>query len=223
MTPLRPGVAAALLSACAAGCAGQANLHIVPLGGKSFDSATPLIQKITAHKCFYWVDAESERVHLSIRAHRPSLFGPQFSREFAISLVLDGLPAGATRQYRADRISLRAKYDAGLTHQRFASLTGVALIWDYGRARLKGRFRITAKRQSYLVLTGWGGDTGVLLLGDFTAAPGRRPSERIFAATESDGMNRANFAAPLRSAPNAREYDTARPISPPPPSDDPSL
>jgi len=172
-----------------AGCAGRATLHIVPLGSKALDRASPLLTTIRAEECYYWLD-DAGYVNVAIRAKRTSLLGPYFHREFNLSLRLPGAPAGSTKQYRLDQNQLRARYDAGLTHERTASYVGNALVWDYGRRVLRGRLRVSGKRQSYSVLTGWGSDTGVLILGEFSAVPNRRKGEVITAHSDASGLDR---------------------------------
>lgn len=171
------------------GCAGHGSVHMIPLGPKPIKMTGPLIVPVAPKESYYWVN-EQQELCVAMRTKRHSLLGARFEREFILSLVLDGLPAGSARYYRVGRRALRAKTRAGFTHTRSASLSGTAVVWDYGRASLHGRFRLTAKQQSYSVLTGWHGDRRVLFVGEFTAVADQAAGERILARTEEDGMAR---------------------------------
>lgn len=171
------------------GCAGQGSVHMIPLGPKPIKITGPLIVPVAPKESYYWVN-EQQELCVAMRTKRHSLLGARFEREFILSLVLDGLPAGSARYYRVGRRALRAKTRAGFTHTRSASLSGTAVVWDYGRASLHGRFRLTAKQQSYSVLTDWHGDRRVLFVGEFAAVADRATGERILARTEEDGMSR---------------------------------
>lgn len=171
------------------GCAGQGSVHMIPLGPKAIKMTGPLIVAVAPKEAYYWVNDQQE-LCVAMRTRTHSLFGKRFEREFVLSLVLEGLPAGSARYYGVGRRGLRAKTRAGFIHTRSASLSGTAVVWDYGRASLHGRFRLTAKQQSYSVLRGWHGDRRVLFVGEFTAVADRGSGERILASSEEDGMAR---------------------------------
>ncbi len=180
------------------GCTGKASIYQIPLsGGKSLKTTGALVIHVAPDECYYWVNDNQEPC-IAIRGTSGGLLDKRFEREFTMSLVLDSLPAGSARSYRVRRRALRAKTRAGFTHTRSASLGGLVVIWDYGKDTLHGRFRITAKQQSYMVLTGWRGNRRVLFVGEFAAVQNRSAGERILARTEADGM--------------ARSPDNARPV-----------
>ena len=108
------------------------------------------------------------------------------------------------RDYRADRRTLRARGRAGYRHTRAASLTGIVGGGDYGRRRLQGRFRMTAKHQTYSILTGWRGNAAVLIVGEFTAVPDRTAGEKILSRTEERGMERLPPGPKPKRLPGAR-------------------
>lgn len=180
---------AALCVILHAGCAGHATIHMLPMGPKPIKTTGPLVIEVAPDECYYWVNDDRD-LCVAMRAHRESLFGERVSSEFVLSLVLDGVPAGSGRYYRLGRRAVRAKRSAGYTHTRSASLSGIAVVWDYGRRNLRGRFRLTAKQQSYSVLTGWRGNRRVLFIGEFAAVANQATGEWILARTEENGMAR---------------------------------
>ncbi len=202
-------VAVALIGSCA----GRASVHLIPTGPTPIPTAGPLLIELSPKECYFWIDDDG-RLLLAMRAHHASLWGSGFEREFILSLVLKKVPAGSARYYRATRRTMRARYRHGLGHTRAASLTGSVLVSDFGTSRMKGRFRIKAKQQSYFVLTGWGRDALVLFVGEFAAVENRIHGERILARTEESGMERLPPGTPIpvlgppRAAPT--EGDGAR-------------
>ncbi len=172
------------------GCAGNASVHMIPVSSRKISMTGALVVRIDPNKCYFWLSEQGEICIAMGRAKR-SILGSAFDREFALSLVLEGLPAGWGRQYRVDRKTLRVRRDAGFTHTRAASLSGLAAVYDYGEKQLRGRFRIAAKQQSYSVLTGWAGDRSVLYVGEFRAIRDRAAGEKILAWTAEGKMARA--------------------------------
>lgn len=180
------------------GCAPVATVHVIPLNLQKINVNRPLIATFTADECYYWVNDESElciamtgkiRAGLSPAGSRRPGSGPG-RHEFDLSLVLEGLPAGASRAYIATFRSARSRMRNGSVHTRFASFEGVVSVWDYGSKKMGGRFRFKAVQQSFMVLLGWGRDTQVLCLGDFTAKHDRRRGEALFARTEEGALKR---------------------------------
>ncbi|UCE60189.1 MAG: hypothetical protein JSU63_00270 [Phycisphaerales bacterium] len=171
------------------GCTGHASIQVVPVSLKKISIATPLVRNITPDACYYWINEDGE-LCIAMKEIKQSVLGKPFGKEFYLSLVLEGLPAGSTRNYALNRRSLRVRHRRGYTHTRSASLAGIAAVWDYGKRELRGRFRTAAIQQSYSVLRGWKGDRRVLLLGEFAAVQNRQAGEKILARTEQDGMKR---------------------------------
>ena len=171
------------------GCGGHATIHQIPMGIRKISTTGALVRKTTPDECYYWVN-EAGELCVAMREAKWSPLGKRFRSEFIASLVLEGLPARTARNYRVGRRTFRGRVEAGYKHTRSASLAGIATVWDYGRHRLRGRFRFSAKHQSYSVLTGWGSNKGLLVVGEFTAVPDRRAGERILARTEERGLER---------------------------------
>lgn len=173
-----------------AGCSGHAFVSLIPTGPKPIRPTAPLIVEVFPNECYFWVN-DQQKLTIAMRAHTGSLWGKRFEREFVLSILLDKPPDGPSRYYHVGRHTLRARNRAGYAHWRVASLGGAVVVWDYGKRNLRGRFRIQAKQQSYLVLTGWDNNQHVLLLGEFTAIPGPQAGQRILAQTEGEGMTRS--------------------------------
>jgi hypothetical protein len=187
--PLRIAVAIAPTFLAGTGCAGHARVHVVPLGTKRIDTASPLIVTVTPDQCYFWIN-EQEELCVAMRSFSGSMMGKRFEKEFLLSLVAKGVPAGSGREYRMDRRTARVRHDVGYGHTRSASLSGILAVWDYPRNQLRGRFRFTAKQQSYSVLTDWTGNNPVLYLGEFTAVKDRVRGERLLSRTEESAMGR---------------------------------
>ena len=171
------------------GCGGHAMIHQIPMGIRKISTTGALIQKTAPDECYYWVN-EAGELCVAMRKAKWSPLGKRFRSEFIASFVFEGLPARTARDYRMTQRTFRARLEAGYTHTRSASLAGIAAVWDYGQRRLRGRFRFSAKHQSYSVLTGWGANKGLLVVGEFTAVPNRRAGEKILARTEKRGLER---------------------------------
>ncbi len=194
----------------AAGCAGHASINVATLSMRNINTAGPLVRRITPDECYYWINDKKE-LCVAMRETRLSLLGSRLRREFVLSLVLEGLPAGSTRYYPVKRRTLRSRHKHGYAHVRSASLGGIATVWDFGRRRLHGRFRAVAKEQSYSVLNGWGSNRRVLIVGEFAGVENQRAGEKILARTEENGMERAKEppkAKPVKGPPRkSRERD----------------
>lgn len=166
-----------------AGCSGSAALHMVPTGYTRMDVQAPLVVPLHAARCWYWIDDN--------RQIRVAMSNPGAGRTLELSLVLDGLPAGAARNYRVTRYTLRGTVSRGAEHTRFASVRGIAAVWLDGPDRIHGRFRMSTKYERFNLLLGWHGAQEVLLLGEFRAVRDRDRCEGVLARTEQDGMERS--------------------------------
>jgi len=150
-----------------------------------------LIVRVSPDECYFWVN-EQEELCIAIRSNTRSIFGKRFEKEFLLSLVAKGLPAGSGREYRMDRRTARVRHIAGYTHKRTASLSGILAIWNYGQSQLRGRFRFTAKEQSYSVLNGWSGNYAVLVVGEFIGVYNEAAGKELLARTEEGSMSRSS-------------------------------
>ncbi len=183
------GLAVAFVLAVGAGCAGHGSVYLIPLNTKRLRTTEQLVYHVTPRYCYYWIDGN--RLCIAMSDFQWSLLGEMHEREFALSFVLDGLPAGGARTYRANRRTMRLRSRDGLSNTRSASLSGLLTVWDFKKKRLHGRFRLYARRQSYFVLSGWGGTTPALVVGEFTAIENREAGEAILAQTEQGALERS--------------------------------
>ena len=182
------------LSCAPTGCTGHASVHMIPRGMKKISTTESLVVRIKPRECYFWIN-DDQKLCVAMRDASRIPLGRLFAREALLSFVLGNPPASAARNYRVDRRTLRVRIKAGLAHVRSASLSGIFAVWDYERTRLRGRFRVTVKQQSYSALTGWAANRRVLLVGEFTAVRNRKAGERILARTEANGMSRAALKA----------------------------
>jgi len=199
-----------LLTAVGA-CAPAAKVSIAPLNLKKVRANGPLIVNFKPTACYWWVNDEQQ---LCIAMGLSKLTFTSWSLDkdkFALSLVFDGLPAGDARMYLLSRRTIRGKRDVGVLHTRFASVTGVAAVWGFGRktqstiqsttqstiqsTRMTGRFRFVGVQQSFFVLTGWGTPRQIFCVGEFTANFNREKGEAILAQTEEGAMARESADA----------------------------
>lgn len=195
------------------GCAGRASVHMVPLSAKKISMTHPLVVRVDPDQCYFFVSDNNE-LCIAMRHSKGAMLGKRREREFILSLVLDSPPAGPARQYKIGQRAMRARTRAGYAHTRSASLRGNAVIWDYGKTKLRGRFRLAAKQQSYSVLAGWKGDHQVLFVGEFVAVHDRKKSEAILTRTEQDGMTRPPARAkpiPINGPPREIPKASTRP------------
>ena len=189
------------------GCRGHGVVHLVPTGSAKISMTKPLLLEIHPTECYYWVTDENQ-LCIAMRQNKHSLLGKWGRREFILSMVLEGVPAGVGRNYKANRQTMRAHRHKGLSHARLASFAGIVSVWGFDQKKLRGRFRFSTKQQTYSVLTGWGSNRGLLVVGEFTTVPNRKEGEALLARTEERGMQRG----PKRSSgqPRARQIHGTR-------------
>lgn len=188
------------------GCAGRASVHIVSIGGKRLSATSPLVVKVSPDECYFWL-SDNDELCVAMRQASGSILGKQHEREFILSMILDGPPAGPARHYRLNRYSVRIKGRNGFVYTRAASLAGEAIVWDYDTDHLRGRFRMVAKHQTYSILTGWRGDARVLIVGEFSARRDAQAGKEILVRTEEEGMEREPSHAkpvPIQGPPRGR-------------------
>ena len=185
------GGIAALCVAAIAGCSGSAWLSVVPLSLKTVGNDHPLEIRYTPDRCYYWID-EQDRLCIAMAFDNITLFGDYGKQSVAVSMVLDGMPAGAGRSYRATRTTLRMIAHRVPNHWRWASLAGTVSVWRNGADEFRGRFRIFAKQQSFHVALGWHGNQRAIMIGEFEAVRQPEAGRRILETTEADGMERVD-------------------------------
>ena len=196
MPKLRPlksrSVPALFLIAGAAlfpGCSGRGALSIVPMDQRRISRDKPLVVELRAAECCYWIDGK--RIIIALADENISLTGEYGKKRLVASIVLDGLPAHRSRDYRLDRNSIRGRFRDGPRHVRFASLSGILALWREEDGRIEGRLRALAKRQHFHVMLGWTGNQRALLVGDFVAVPNRERAEELLLRSEADGLERS--------------------------------
>lgn len=175
------------------GCQGVGTLHMVPLDTRKIGLTDPLIITVHPRQCHAWLNDNNE-LCVSMRHKRRSILGRVFGGETTLSLVLGPPPAGDARDYPVSPHTLRARRRHGFSHVRATSINGAATVWNWEKPTVKGRFRISAKQQSYSALTGWGGNARVLYVGEFTADRNALKGQRLLNDTEEEGMNRKSAA-----------------------------
>ena len=182
------GLAVAFPLAVGTGCASNGSVYLIPLSTKRLRTTEQLVHHVTPRRCYYWIDGN--RLCIAMSDFQWSLLGEMHEREFALSFVLDELPAGDARTYQANRRTMRLRSRDGLSNTRSASMSGLLTVWDFKKRRRHGRFRLLARKQSYFVLSGWGGTMPALVVGEFTADKNREAGEAILARTEQDALKR---------------------------------
>ncbi|MCH7702370.1 MAG: hypothetical protein IID37_11855 [Planctomycetes bacterium] len=190
---IAPALSCVLVSMVALGCGSASRVHVIQLGAKTISAVLPLIDEHELSKGYHWVDEQGLLcVALSAGPLSSDTGSGGLRESLQLSLELPGVPAGQARDYAVTRRTLRAITHGQGSHERFASLFGVVSVWrDDGI--LHGRFRIHAKKQLFNVLLGWGWDSEVLLLGEFTAQPGQTAGEAILRASEGGGLEREPY------------------------------
>ncbi|MFH0980327.1 MAG: hypothetical protein V2A79_02160 [Planctomycetota bacterium] len=161
--------------------------------------------RLRAAECYYAIDGQ--RITIALADENISLIGEYGKKSLVTSIVLDGLPAHRSRDYRLDRNSLRGRFRHGPESVRFASLGGILALWREGDDRLRGRLRAFAKQQQFQVWLGWAGNRRVLLVGDFVAVRNPTRAEELRWRSEADGLERT--AQPS-------DYGQPRPVTGPP-------
>lgn len=182
-------VATALITL--AGCAGSASVSVVPLNFQRISPTGPLIYEFAPKECYYWV-SDAKELCIAMTVEKKFLRPGVNQEEFHLSLVLEGLPAGDARTYPFNTRTVRARNRQGLSNTRFASIDGVAAVWDFGEDELHGRFEFRGLQQSYMVLMGWAYTKQVLCFGEFSARLNREKGEAILMKTEKDAMRRGS-------------------------------
>ncbi len=119
-----------------------------------------------------------------------SIIGDAGKRVLNASLVLGLPPQDNARNYHVTRDTLRVRLRKGYNHQRWASYGGIVAVWKHGAKGYRGRFRVRANQQSFLITTGWTGNQRVILTGEFTSTEDPARGRLILERTESPGMER---------------------------------
>lgn len=197
--PLRPArlfriLTVGLLAAAVAGCAGRGAVEFASLDLAAIDPPPPHVQRITFEKVFWYVEEADGTLRLALDKDAPSLLGEIGRVRVQISLRLEKLPAGPTRQYPLRTNEMRCRIRVGAAESRLLSATGMAAIDRVDGRRLRGQFRLIATRRTLGLLGGWVNGPRALLLGEFEAVSGRDQCKAIYAATEENDFARPPIA-----------------------------
>ena len=200
------------------GCSGRAALSLVFTDQGRISRNEPFVVELHAAECCYWIDGERISIALADESFALTEYG---KKRLVASIVLDGLPAHQSRDYRLNRNSIRGKVRNGPQHVRFASLSGILALWLEEGGRIQGRLRALAKRQHFHVMLGWTGNRQVLLVGDFVAVPNRERTEELLRRSEADGLGRSakigTYGRPRAvTGPPVRPSKAGRDDQPPP-------
>jgi hypothetical protein len=198
----------ALLAALwASGCASpQGKVDLIDLDFRGIEEDVPAIQSFPTAQAFWWADGD--RVYVAYGFNKPSLANKLDRQAIDASLALDGLPAGAARQYEFDSRGMRLYHHDGPNHERYRSLRGVASVRREA-GKLKVQMRVLALKEMFHILTGWNPTGEALVLADFEASEGKAPGTAMLARSEEDGMGRTEVAP---QGPAIRRPGVGRPV-----------
>jgi hypothetical protein len=170
------------------GCQSAA-VHLIPTDQQRLEPDEPLLVTERAEQAWFWVEDE-QRICLALARGDVLRKTTGARHTFALSLVLEGLPAGSGRTYRVGARGLRAVLHDGALHERYVSTRGIVTIWRDTPRWLSGRFRLTVVRHQFQVLTGWVPAGNILLAGEFRAALNPTRGRPILAQTERESLPR---------------------------------
>lgn len=201
-----------LVALSAIGCTGHGTVHMVPFMRSDFGPAERPIVTTPVSEAYYWLEPDG-KLNIALRHHAASLLGRVFESDWQMSMVLDGLPAGAEKLYTLNPRSVRVKHSQGPAHQRFASFAGVAVAGAPKNGVMEGRFHITVRGQQFGVFSGWSPPLPrgplIVMVGTFTAVENATRGHAILERTEGDGFDRKSSLPPI---PRGNLTPTSRPL-----------
>lgn len=184
-------IAVAFVSISATGCSKPARgIDLIDLNYRRIHDDEKLLRHLDVQRGYWWT--ENDRVHIALTSNRKGLTKLDDMR-FDLSLVLEGLPASDSRTYTFQRDALRAYLHHGLSHERFRSMRGIANVRIEGDRRLSGKFRLSAVKEFFHILTNWKPTGPVVILGEFEAVKNAKSGKEILKRSEEDGMERGQF------------------------------
>lgn len=205
----------ALAASCLIGCS-VGKVQTLPLMRIDIQKRESLISSIEPPEGCYW-QGDKGTLNIVLARRGYSLIDKTLGFTWVMSLVLEDMPAGRERLYRATPRTLRLCQSGGGDHRRAKSTTGVVVIERLAGERLKGRFHILVRQQQFTVLNGWGpplyrAPTSIMV-GEFVVACGETQGKRLFEQTEADGFDRIADEAAL-TQPSRRIYVPATSTAP---------
>lgn len=188
---LLAAAAGLFMAGCSAG-----RVQIVPWMRNDIQPREPLVGSIEPQEAWYWQGTDG-RLNVVLARRSRSLLGRDLDSTWVMSLVLEDMPAGREKLYRASARTIRVAQSFGGDHRRAKSVTGVVVIERSSTNRLKGRFHVWLRQQQFTVLDGWAPPLPraplAIAVGRFEAIPGSAESEceRLLELTEANGFDRA--------------------------------
>ncbi len=176
------------------GCAGSGRLELAALNYRAIDPPAARTVQLDLDRCYWWTN-EQGRVCIAMQQERWNALLPKFKFDFQASLVLDEPPAGRARDYVVSPRVLRGLVRAGPALSRFTSAEGVAALYRESGQRLRGSFRMRARREVAQLLGGWSRPVNYLLQGTFTAVHDEGRGRAILEVTEANGWEREEAGA----------------------------
>lgn len=182
------------------GCVNPGRVHVVPLNYAAIDPPAARVTTINLHDCYWWT-SENGEVWIAMEHRRPVPIANTGDFVFRMSLVLESLPAGRSRNYEASRRELRALARFGPAESRFESIKGIVALYREGEDRLRGSFRLLTIRQVSQILGGWSKPTRHLMTGTFNARKDPKRGREILEDTERYGWDRPALKPPSATQP----------------------
>ena len=181
---------------CAGGCGSAGGgVDLIDLNYRRIYDTDSLIRHVDIQQAYWWTDGE--RVYIALTASQPGL--SKFNRKrFDLSMALSGLVASQSRTYQLGPDSVRAYLHQGFEHERYRSVRGIASVRIDRSGRLTGRFRLTAAKEFFYVLTNWSPAGPVVVVGTFTASKNEKTGLEILKRSEEDGMDRRRLRNTVR-------------------------
>jgi hypothetical protein len=189
---------AILLVGVSAGCTGSGTVQFASLDMTRVDPPPARVQTVQFGRVSWWTDEVDGTLRIAFEKDAPSLLGEIGRVIVQLSLRLEKLPAGPSREYKLGPSELRGRVRVGATETRLASASGVAVIDRVSESVL----RLIATRRTMQLLGGWGTGARLLVLGEFRAVREEGVGARIYEETESNDFVRP--AIPAASQPASR-------------------
>lgn len=171
---------------------------MVPFSRGDLRADEPLVHDVRLGEGYYWVD-DDDRLKIALRRRADSAISDMLDQLWAMSIVLDGLPAGRERLYEVQHSAVQMLQTAGGGRMRARSIKGIVVVGSPEGGRLRGRFHVSLLPEQFSVLKGWVPVwTPLVVAGEFTAVLDPTRGQEVLAVTEQDGYAR------LPHAPNVR-------------------
>lgn len=178
-------------AACCAGCLSTgAGIDVIDLDYRRISDDEKLIRHVDVGRGYWWTEGDTLFVALTTDTRGLT---PLDHRRFDLTLALDGMPAEKSRTYELGKEAVRGYLRHGLSHERFRSMRGIANVQLESHNRLSGKFRLSAAKEFFHVLTDWAPTGPVVLVGKFNAIKNPRAGGKVLARSEEDGMGRSTL------------------------------